>query len=56
MASGYQQGTQEQRYVMLALSWHGTTQRSIAETLGVPPSTVSRELHCYSGKRGYRPL
>lgn len=56
MTSGYQHVTHEQRYVMWALRRQGATQRSIAATLGVSASTVSRELHRNSGKRRYRPL
>jgi len=50
----YTQLTQEQRYQIKALKDNGITQAKIAKTIGVHPSTVSRELKRNKGKRGYR--
>jgi IS30 family transposase len=51
----YIQLTQEQRYQIYALKKIGHTQTEIAICLEVSKSTISRELHRNSGKRGYRP-
>lgn len=50
----YTQLTQEQRYQIKALKDNGISQANIAATIGVHPSTVSRELKRNKGKRGYR--
>jgi IS30 family transposase len=48
--------TKEQRYVISAMHKNGFSQNSIAEEIGVSPSTVSRELKRNSSKRGkYNP-
>ena len=48
--------TKEQRYVLSALRKKGFNGNTIAEALGVSPSTVSRELRRNSSKRGkYNP-
>ena len=44
MASGYRHVTPEQRYTISVMLASGKTQRIIAETIGVSPSTVSREI------------
>lgn len=51
----YTQLTREQRYQIKALLDMGTTQERMAEITGVSPSTISRELKCNQGARGYRP-
>lgn len=43
-----------QRYTIEAMRRQKKTQKEIADTIGVSPSTVSRELKRNSGKRGYR--
>ena len=53
--SQYSQLTEGQRYQISALLKAGTSQQAIAEILEVSPSTISRELECNTGKRGYRP-
>ena len=51
----YHQLTEYQRYQMYALKKAGHDQQSIAATLEVSPSTISRELRRNRGQRGYRP-
>lgn len=51
----YRQLTDEDRIEIYAMKQAGKTQRSIAERLGVHPSTISRELARNTGRRGYRP-
>ena len=53
--STYAQLTREQRYQIKALLDTDVPQGKIAETIGVCPSTISRELKRNRGKRGYRP-
>jgi len=53
--SGYTQLTQEQRYQIQALMKTGQNQAQIAAVLGVPKTTISRELRRNRGRRGYRP-
>ncbi|MBS3812601.1 IS30 family transposase, partial [Candidatus Bipolaricaulota bacterium] len=50
----YTQLTSEQRYAIYALKKRGETQTTIAETIGVHKSTVSREIRRNTGGRGYR--
>jgi len=50
----YTQLAQEQRYQIEALLKAGHNQTSIADAIGVHPSTVSRELKRNRGQRGYR--
>ncbi len=50
----YTQLTCEQRYAIYALKKRGETQTTIAETIGVHKSTVSREIRRNTGGRGYR--
>lgn len=52
----YDQLTLEQRYHLYALCKMGKSQKEMAETIGVHPSTISRELRRNKGKKGYRPL
>ena len=54
MMSNYQQLTYEQRCQISALNRTGSSQRKMADCIGVSQSTVSRELARNSGKRGYR--
>jgi len=51
----YHQLTEYQRYQIYALKKAGHTQQSMAATLAVSPSTISRELRRNRGQRGYRP-
>jgi len=51
----YQQLTEEDRIEIYAMKQAGKTQRTIAQCLGVHPSTISRELARNTGGRGYRP-
>ena len=51
----YKQITETQRYQIYVLKKMGHTQKVIAETIGVHPSTISRELQRNKGQRGYRP-
>jgi IS30 family transposase len=51
----YKQLTQGQRYQIYALMQVATTNKRIAEIVGVHESTISRELKRNRGKRGYRP-
>ena len=51
----YHQLTEYQRYQMYALKKAGHDQQSIAATVSVSPSTISRELRRNQGQRGYRP-
>jgi len=53
--SGYTQLTQEQRYQIQALMKAGHIQLEIADIVGVPKSTISREISRNQGLRGYRP-
>jgi len=54
MMSNYQQLTYEQRCQISALNKIGSSQREMANCIGVSQSTVSRELTRNTGKRGYR--
>jgi len=47
--------TAYQRYPIYALKKAGHAQQTIASTLEVSPSTISRELRRNRGQRGYRP-
>ena len=51
----YHQLTEYQRYQISALKKVGHDQQCIAQTLGVSPSTISREWRRNRGQRGYRP-
>lgn len=51
----YTQLTEPQRYQIYTLLKNDFTQKSIAQELGVSPSTVSREIARNRGQRGYRP-
>ena len=51
----YHQLTAYQRYPIYALKKAGHAQQTIASTLEVSPSTISRELRRNRGQRGYRP-
>lgn len=51
----YRQLTDEDRIEIYAMKQAGKQQNNIAATLGVHPSTVSRELVRNTGLRGYRP-
>jgi len=51
----YQQLTQEQRYQIYALHKAHFNQTEITAELGVHKATVSREMRCNRGQRGYRP-
>ena len=48
----YKQLTSEQRYYIYLERQKGSTQKSIAEAIGVSESTVSRELRRNGGKIG----
>ena len=50
----YTQLAEEQRYQIEALLKAGHNQTSIADTIGVHPSTIGRELKRNRGQRGYR--
>jgi len=54
MAKAYQHLTYEQRCQIYVLLKRGTSQSTIAMTLGVSQSTISREIYRNSGMRGYR--
>lgn len=49
----YKQLTSEQRYVIYVGLQNGKSQRAIAKSIDVHPSTVSREVRRNKGKRGY---
>ena len=51
----YTQLTCETRYQIYGLLKTGINQTQIAVIVEVDNSTISRELHCNKGKRGYRP-
>jgi IS30 family transposase len=51
----YSQLTQAQRYQIYGLKKTGHSKSEIASVIGVPKSTVSRELKRNRGQRGYRP-
>ena len=51
----YTQLTEHQRYQISALMKAGHNQSEIASLIGVHKSTISRELRCNRGLRGYRP-
>jgi len=51
----YRQLTEEDRIDIYAMKQAGKQQQPIAKTLGVHPSTISRELARNTGLRGYRP-
>lgn len=51
----YTQLAQEERYQIYALMKAGHNQSGIAQIIGRDKSTISRELRCNSGLRGYRP-
>ena len=51
----YKQLTEEDRIEIYAMKQAGNEQNIIAATLGVHPSTISRELARNTGLRGYRP-
>ena len=52
---GYTQLTREQRYQIQALLKTAQHQTQIARVVGVHKTTISRELRCNCGLRGYRP-
>lgn len=52
----YAQLTQEQRYQIHGLMKAGFNQSEMALKAGVHRSTVSREIRCNGGQRGYRPV
>ena len=54
MPEGYLHLTCEQRCQICALLQSGHSQAHIARTIGVDPSTISRELARNTGARGYR--
>src|SRR6516162_8413281 len=54
MPEGYLHLTCEQRCQICALLQSGHSQAHIARTIGVDPSTISRELVRNTGARGYR--
>ena len=47
--------TQEERYQIYALKKTGLSQSKMADVIVRSPSTISRELKCNRGLRGYRP-
>ena len=51
----YTQLTQEQRYQISAMKKIGSSQKEIAEEIGVNKGTISREVRRNAGERGYRP-
>ncbi len=51
----FTQLTQEQRYHISGLRQAGNSQSTIADSVGVHKSTISRELARNHGERGYRP-
>lgn len=51
----YTQLTQEERYQIYVLKQAGHQQSEIAKMLGRHKATISRELRCNRGLRGYRP-
>lgn len=51
----YRQLTEEDRIEIYAMKQAGKKQNEIAVTLGVHPSTISREIARNTGLRGYRP-
>jgi len=53
MTEGYLHLTCEQRSQIYALLQSGHSQAHIARTIGVDPSTISRELVRNAGTRGY---
>ena len=54
MPKGYKRLTQEQRYEIEIMRKDGAPHRTIAATLGVAASTISREIRRNKGERGYR--
>ena len=54
MAGGYHHLTYGSRCQIYALKKSGLSIRGVARALEVSASTMSRELHRYSGRRGYR--
>ena len=54
MPEGYLHLTCEQRCQIYALLQSGHSQAHVARTIGVDPSTISRELARNTGARGYR--
>lgn len=52
MSKNYKQLNSVQRYQIEALLLNGTTQKQIANIIGVSASTISRELHRNIAKRG----
>ena len=53
--TAYTQLTQEQRYQISAMKKIGSSQKEIAEEIGVNKGTISREVRRNAGERGYRP-
>ena len=51
----YTQLTQEQRYQISTMKKIGSSQKEMAEEIGVHKSTISREVRRNTGERGYRP-
>ena len=51
----YKHLSQEERYQIYILMSAGNSQQQIAELLGRHKSTISREIACNTGGRGYRP-
>ena len=51
----HSQLTQIQRYQIYALLKMGHLQSDIASSLSFDKSTISREIHRNTGKKGYRP-
>jgi transposase, IS30 family len=51
----YKQLSQNERYQIFALMKAGFNQSKIASVLGRHKSTIAREIHRNTGKRGYRP-
>lgn len=54
MPKGYQHLTYDQRCQISALKKSGLSQNKIAKLLGVDQSTISKELHRNTGRKGYR--
>lgn len=51
----YHHLSREERYQISALLKEGLTQSPISQNLGRHKATISREIACNSGLRGYRP-